>query len=229
MSIPFRHCAISLVLGAAGMSASAAVVQSTDFIGAGYSHFNGFEGAIAQISGAYPGGSYTEDTLRVEQVPWSGNSISIRTTNFGTGFTGQVWGPPGGDLAYTRITQSGGGDFSDVGLQVGSAYTHPGNGSSSLYLYFELFDNGAMVQSGTLLHQTAAHWLGFSGGGFDEIRVRDWDFNFSGMNTGNGANGLIVDSIKIAGDSPPSVPEPGSLALAALSLGLLARTRRNQR
>jgi len=233
----FRILALAIAGPLAGGTAWAVItVQTTDFIGSGYSKFNGFEGANPQSGGPYVGG-YTEDGIDVDQVPacasgCSGFSIQTNSINDGLGnatFQGlQSWRPPFGDNRYTDITLSDGADFVDVGFLVGSMYTHPGQGSPSLFLYYQLLNNGVLVQDGTLVHQIAGYWLGFSGGGFDEIRLRDGDFYFNVLDTHTFmANGLIVDSIKTKGEAGP-LPEPATLALLSLGLAGLGFSRRKQ-
>jgi hypothetical protein len=207
------------------------VVESTNFIGNAYVHFNGFEGAQAQSSGPYSGDSYTEDGIRVTQQYAPNFGKSIRTDSVAGGFEGsKSWGPPFGDFGWTDITKSDGSDFVDVGFLIGSAYGSAVSGGinsrASVFVYYELWNNGAVVFSDTLSGQGVdAHWLGFSGGGFDEIKLRDGaDFVNKLDMSGNGfANGLFIDSIKTAGDRSGAgnqVPEPGSLALAGLAFGL---------
>ena len=215
------------------------IVQTTNFIGNAYVHFNGFEGAQAQSSGAYPGDSYTEGGIKVTQQYASGAGKSIRTDSIAGGFEGsKSWGPPFGDYGWTDITKSDGSDFVDIGFLIGSAYGRAVSGGSntatSAYVYYELWNDGAMVFSDTLIGQSVdAHWLGFSGGGFDEIKLRDGaDFvNKLDMASSGFANGLFIDSIKTAGDStgdPGRVPEPGSLALAGLAFGVSMGVRRRR-
>lgn len=215
------------------------IVQTTNFIGNAYVHFNGFEGALAQSSGPYPGDSYTEGGIKVTQQYAAGAGKSIRTDSVAGGFEGsKSWGPPFGDLGWTDITKADGSDFVDVGFLIGSAYGRAvsggGNTWTSVYVYYELWNNGAKVFSDTLASQSVdAHWLGFSGGGFDEIKLRDGaDFvDALDLSSRGFANGLFIDSIKTAGDgvvdSTP-VPEPGSLALAGLAFGVSMGARRRR-
>ncbi len=221
------------------MAPASPIVQTTNFIGNAYVHFNGFEGAQAQSSGPYPGDSYTEGGIKVTQQYAPSAGKSIRTDSVAGGFEGsKSWGTPFGDYGWTDITKSDGTDFVDVGFLIGSAYGRAVSGGSntwsSVYVYYELWNNGAKVFSDTLNSQSVdAHWLGFSGGGFDEIKLRDGgDFvNALDMSSRGFANGLFIDSIKTAGDragdSTP-VPEPGSLALAGLAFGVSMAARRRR-
>lgn len=234
MTVQSFRIFLALALLAAQAAWAAPTLQTTNFIGNAYVHFNGFEGAVAQSSGAYPGGSYTEDGLRVQQIIQPGFGSSIRTNSVAGGFEGfQSWGPPGGDFGYTQIAKSDGSDFVDVGFLVGSIYgtaaSNGNNNRSSVSIYYQLLDNGALVTSGTLDNQAVdAHWLGFAGGGFDEIRLRDNDISVNALYTQGRSNGLVVDSIKTRGDAVTAVPEPGGLALASLALGVMAGVLRRR-
>lgn len=221
------------------VAAASPIVQTTNFIGNAYVHFNGFEGALAQPGGAYAGDSYTEGGLKVTQQYAPAAGKSIRTDSVAGGFEGsKSWGPPFGDLGWTDIVKADGSDFVDVGFLLGSAYGRAVSGGvntrTSVYVYYELWNNGAMVFSETLSGQDVdAHWLGFSGGGFDEIKLRDGAdlVNKLDMSANGFANGLFIDSIKTAGDGvvdDHGVPEPGSLALAGLALCLSLRVRRRR-
>jgi hypothetical protein len=203
----------------AGSTQAAIVTHSTDFIAdATRSHFNGFE-AIPNDGIHYTGGSgaYSEGGISVLQGnPDAGNTIWINYRP--TGVTGNhAWYPDGGDHGYTQITMSDSSDFSDVGFAVSS-----GGGANTVF--FELFNNGGLVMSGS--SAMASHYLGFSGGGFDMIRLTD---NCCGATnvSGGGYQALVVDSIETAG---AAVPEPASVAIFGIAgLGLALARRRKQK
>ena len=196
-------------------AAQAAIVQTTDYI-ASPTHFNGFEG-IGSHNDFGP--TYTEDGITVTQVNGQANNI---WTFYTSGFGGQgkySWYPNGGDYGYTDITLQGGGEFGDIGFIAGSGY---GGGAHSLY--YELALGGSVVQSGSL-SQVSGGWLGFSGGGFDEVRLRDAHALTASLNDGQ-LNAFAVDSIKTVG----AVPEPETYALMLAGLGAMAWVaRRKQR
>lgn len=134
----------------------------------------------------------------------NGNVNGIWTTYNPGGGAIPGWYPNGGDFGYTQITLTGGGDFGDVGVFVGS-----GNGSHA-FLAYELLDNGVVVSAGTLAgHQVPYHWLSITGGGFDTIRLRDG--NNIGIFVGNGThNALAFDQVFA---TAAAVPEPMSLTI----------------
>ncbi len=207
----FAIAIAALSLGAA----HAATLQTTDFI-ASPDHFNGFEGILGGEGGNH-GPTYTEDGITVTQV--NGQGKDIWTTYMFAGAQGShAWYPNGGDNGYTSITLQGGGQFGDIDFLAGSGYFGGG-----LTLYYELALGGSVLQSGSLAHTSAGHWMGFSGGGFDEVRIRD-DYSFTSSLTG-GLNAFAIDSIKVT--SPVPEPETYALLLAGLGvMGFIARRRR---
>jgi len=187
-------------------------VHTSDFIDdAARSQFNSFEN-ISSTNGMYNGGAgpYIEDGIRVEQINGdAGDSILV---NFDPGGRdGQFsWYPIGGDRGYTQISLAGGVNFDDVGFLIGSG-SNPTRGPA----YYELWDDGIRVMAGSVSHQSAFHYLGFEGGGFDTIRL--WD-------GANGAsvsiNTLFLDAIETRAHVP-SVPEPETFSMLALGLLVL--------
>lgn len=146
---------------------------------------------------------------------------SVVTVYDAGGGDGKGWYPNGGDLGYTEITLTSGGDFDDVGLFVGS-----GNLSHS-FLAYELLNNNSIVSAGTLAgHQVPFHWLSITGGGFDTIRLRDG--NSSSIFVGDGThNALAFDKVFVGASA--TVPEPTSFAvwgIGALGCCLVARRKK---
>src|SRR5215208_1758925 len=156
---------------------AAITVHTSDFIpDITRTNFNGFE-AIAPLSGnKYTNGSYTEDGVTVENPNGVILNANISTDCIGPGLCfnpshegARSWYPDGGDVGYTHITRAGGIDFIDVGFILGSGF-----GSTLVNVYYELAENGVVVKSGELAgYNSTPRYLGFSGGGFDEIRVRN--------------------------------------------------------
>ncbi len=201
------------------------IVHTTDFIADGTrTAFNGFEAApVILLYGGFPfyaggNGPYVEDGISVEQVNGDGPGSISMSASF-PGSSGRVWYPDGGDAGYTRITLSGGGAFQDVGFNYGSG------GGASLILY-ELYSGGSLVLSGTSA-LGGVSYLGFSGGGFDTILVRDNLTNTGGPVANGAYQALRIDSIETQGTA--AVPDqPATLALTAMAAaGLLALRRRS--
>ena len=194
----------------------AATVHTTDIIPDGTrTHFTGFEGITTELYS----GPWEDDGIRVEQVP----AGDIWTLYGPWGQEGtRSWLPNGGDNGYTRITLVDGSDFVDVGFLRGSGT--PNN----TYVYYRLYDDGGFVEGGTVPPpHDIARYLGFSGGGFDEIRVRDGS-DPSGWTPGT-FNALAIDSIETAG-AAVIIPEPLTmLGIAAGIAGLGGYIRRRRR
>ncbi len=191
-------------------------VHLSDFINnSDRTHFNGFE-SIFNDGLHFTGGSgpYVEDGVAVQQIGGdTGNSIWV--TYAGGHHQGNYsWYPDGGDSGYTQITRSGGMDFDNVGMLIGSGFGTASN------VFYELLDNGISILSGYFTPTAAGNYLGFSGGGFNAILLADC----SGCNvdstsvTDGHFQALALDSIELSGQSSGTVPEPASLALLAAGL-----------
>jgi hypothetical protein len=198
------------------LSLATPIVHTSDFIDdANRSHFNSFEN-IPSKNGLYNGGSgpYIEDGIRVEQINGdAGDSILVNYDPGGR--DGQYsWYPIGGDRGYTQISLASGLDFDDVGFLIGSGII-PARGPA----YFELLNDGIRILASSITHQSAFHYLGFEGGGFDTIRL--WD----GANgTSVPINTLFLDAIETR-TRTSAVPEPGVLSMLGLGLLGLGATR----
>ena len=225
ISIIFLGLVIVLMLGVAGQAQAAIIVHTSDFI-ATPSHFNGFE-QIPNNGTFFTGGNgpYTEDTIQVDQVNGEGAN-TIWVTNFHwTGAEGtREWYPNSGDFGYTQISLTGGVDFQDVGFNYGTGFFNPS------VLSYELLDNALIVLSGTVASPDCFNcnfplitYLGFSGGGFDTIRMRDGG---PGSVTNGQFQALSLDSIET---QDAAVPEPSTLGLIGLGLLGLGAMRRRRR
>ena len=207
-------------LVAPGNTAHAIVVHTTDFIvDSNRSHFNGFE-SIPNDGIHFTGGSgpYTEDSIVVQQINGDpGNSIWVRCTGcLGSAFQGNfAWYPDGGDRGYTELSLTGGVDFSDVGFNFGT-----GDGLPNTIIY-ELLNNAVVVLTGSLAFssRTILNYLGFSGGGFDTIRLRDNACSAIGGSVTDGCfQTLTLDNIET---QVSAVPLPAALPLFGTGLGIM--------
>lgn len=208
--------ALSLV---AGLAQAAPVVKNSDFIAnATRTQFNGFE-FMPLVSGIYSGGmSYTEGGIKVTQKNGDAGNDIWATYNPGGLDGAKDWYPNGGDNGFTEIKLASGADFFDVGMLIGS-----GNSGHNT-AYYQLWNDGALVLSGTVAQTRAFHYLGFAGGGFDTILLRDGP---SGRLLADGThNALALDAIEARGGS---VPLPSSLALMVAALPAVGLVRRRRK
>jgi hypothetical protein len=201
--------------------------------------FNGFEGV--PLAGPYLAGSplYTEGGITVEQVTPDPDDNVIWVTFFHPELK-YGWYPDGGDFGYTKITLSGGGDFSDVFLKVSTGEPTPDingdpstPGSSGSTLLYELLKGGSVVLAGfgPALTQGTTTDISFLGGGFDEIRIRDTTASDPGSQAfldPSDLNALAIDAIE--NRATGVVPEPASLTLWGIGavglIGYCGRLRR---
>lgn len=216
----------------------AAAVYSTDFIpDATRTNFNGFEGVTFDAIYGQTHATYTEGGIRVTQVNEKSTNpqLTLATTFMSPGFEGNRSWYSGGDNGYTSIQLENGSDFQSVGFLRGTGWVSPVPDSMLSSVYFELWNDGIRVQSGRLGPDNyLAKYIGFSGGGFDEIRIRDSrDLLVSGFgdgsswlggNNGDTTNALAIDSIEV-GRAIPEPPTSAMLGIGVLALAALRRRR----
>ncbi len=204
------------VLGACD-AAYAITLHTTDFISnTTRTNFNGFEGLPDSVN---YGSIYIEDGIKVEQV--NGEPDDIWTTFTSWGAEGQkAWYPNGGDSGFTKITRSDNSDFIDFGLLRGSGYI---SDAPITYVY-ALLQNGVIVFSGNLFSLTSGY-LGFAGGGFNEVRLGAYYGNNPNQ-TLSGFQALAIDSIELSGSPAQPVPTPVLLpGLIGLGIGVLRKRK----
>jgi PEP-CTERM motif len=203
--------------------AQAITLRTTDFINnAERTNFNGFEGL--PDTGSF-GSVYTEGGITVQQV--NGELNDIWTTYQSWGAEGSnSWYPNGGDIGYTKISRQDNRDFVNIGMLIGSGFGSKPSTPPVTYVY-QLLQDGISVFSGTLFRNTSPNYLGFSDGGFDEVRLAAY-FGNNPNQTLSGFQALAIDSIELS--QPQSVPEPGTIMglLAFGALGVTAIKRKSQ-
>ncbi len=172
--------------------------------------------------------TWAQQGIRVTQI--NGDQPQGIWTASGLGLGQRSWYPDAGDDGFSRITLDNGNNFNQVSFFVGSGWITPPQA-----LYFELLDDGNVVLNGHLNDATfLGQWMGFSGGDFDEIRLRATQAPSLGslddcaVDAPNRCNYLWLDNIKIS-SSGRQLPEPVTLALVSGALiAMLGRRRSSQ-
>lgn len=180
------------------LAPAAITVYPTDVIAdASRTNFMGFEGIVG-TDGLPP--TWEEDGIKVEQINGDGNDIWVTYTGWGQDGS-RCWYPSGGDYGYTKISLVSGGDFSNVGLLLGTGW------GGAFYVQYALLNDGSTVAQGEIYFSSYPQHLGFAGGGFDTVLL---SASQSSGNTVTDAhhNALAVDSIELAAsiNEPPATP-----------------------
>jgi PEP-CTERM motif len=212
--------------------AQAVTLETTAFLSTP-TYFNGFEG-ISSSPNFNPTNfiygpantPYSEGSITVEYVG-SNNSNGGVTTNisgFISGSQGQYGWYGNGD-GYTDVRLTVGGEIQSIQFLAGSGFGY-GVGN----LDYEVLDHGTIVSSGTVpirnhgLDRTMTPY-GFSGGGFDEIRLQVL-FSSTSFQPGNSDAG-VFDGFGAVG----AVPEPSTWAMLIFGfagIGFMAYRRKSK-
>lgn len=222
MQLAPRFAVAILLSLAANASIALPIPTATDFIAAGSrTNFVDFEAYGEQTNGLQV---FIHDGVRVEQVNGDGDGI-LSTCRSACWWSNDTlsWYPNGGDHGWTEISRADGSDFVHMGLRVSNIT--PGGGGLSHYLMFEVLNDGASLLVGSaILPGGHDGFIGFTGGGFDVVRLLLPDFGCCGTSTfwTGELQALAIDDIELANVIPE--PETYALLLAGLLLiGVRAR------
>jgi hypothetical protein len=203
-------CLLVSVAAFSSVQAHAVTLELTNFISSPI-YFNGFEGIGG--SGTYPiNTDYSEGGITVQAVLSSGTVYTGPTSNYGGvgNYNFQNWG-----TGYTDIKLISGGEINSIQFLVAGGWTYP------TYLEYRVLNLGVVVAEGTIQNNGYCCWpgngyqyVGFSGGGFNEVHVQDtWGYSsFNPTQFGS----LAIDNI-----SANPTPLPAALPLFAIGLGAL--------
>lgn len=185
----------------------AATVEATDFI-TNPDHFSGFE----DLEFVTYATTHLEDGVLVAEV----NSLQgIFAAFTGWGAQGnRAWYANGGDAGYTDIKLASGAAIDSISFLAGNGWLKNPN-----YVHYQLLLGGTVVQSGTVESSLGA-WVGFSHGGFDEVRLAG---TYYPEYTSGEKQALAIDNVKITA----AVPEPETYAMLLAGLGAFGLMRRS--
>jgi hypothetical protein len=212
-----RLLAAIFAAGLSVASLSATTLNFTDFIPDNSRvGFMGFEALpVTDFSGGVAL-TYQEGGILIEQV--NGGPNDIWTTYF-TPEGERGWYPNAGDFGYTRLTLTSGEDFQNVGFLLGT-----GRLSAPSFATYALMNDGVAILTGSLdLTGVMQQYLGFGGGGFDEVWLRE-QIHVPGEFLNGTENGLAIDAIEIS--NVPDHDLASVTSLAALLSALAAFKRR---
>jgi hypothetical protein len=204
-------------------SAANAVTLTTGTSISSPTNFNGFEG-IGSTSSFPSNTPYTEGGITVTYVdPATIISSTYAATHGGQGNFGWSVNPTGN--GYTDVKLSSGADFQAISFLVGTT------GSSPPYPFnYEVLKDGVVVLTGSapVNSPSAMSLFGFTGGGFDELRLQVRLANSPIFRPGSIESGSYDSFAAIT-----AVPEPSTWAMmllgfAGVSFMAYRRSRKDQ-
>jgi hypothetical protein len=216
--------AACLLVGVAAFSsvqAHAVTLELTNFISSPI-YFNGFEGIGG--SGTYPiNTDYSEGGITVRGAldpgPYYAHVGTTPTSVFGG--MGNYFFQSYGN-GYTDIKLTGGGEINAIQFLVAGGWTYP------TWLEYRVLNLGVVVAEGTIQNNGYVYggyqYLGFSGGGFDEVLVQDtWAYSSFDPTQ---FSAPVIDNIAA---NPTPLPAALPLFATGLSaLGLLGWRRKRK-
>jgi hypothetical protein len=230
-----KLAALLTVLSFAPVKVQGAVAVVGEFISTP-EYFNGFE-AIG--TSQYEFNSYTEGGITVSYVgtfrpdarfvdpPLDSSGIWTTWTPQIGGEGDYGWYGPG--EGYTAIKLTSGVNFQDIQFLAGSGW-----GNATTFTQFQLLNDGVVVLMGILEIETGNHstgawangipntdggmaYFGFSGGGFDEIRLQNRGFPVTSFDPAEFEAGAY-DSFAAISEVPETAP---SIAFFTVAFGIL--------
>lgn len=240
LRILIKNAFLSLATATLGsIQANAVTVQYGTFISSPQ-HFNGFEGIGASL---FPGYTHSEGGITATYVGAFQPSRRLADPGYETdgvwaSWTNQIggqgnygWYGPG--TGYTSIKLTSGANMQDIQFLAGSGWGH-----ATTYLQYELLDDGALIASGAIAIVTgnwstggwargegpsssdpAMSYFGFSGGGFDEVRLQNRGYPETVFGPTSFEAGAY-DSFAATVENSTTVPERSPTAPLLLAAGL---------
>jgi PEP-CTERM motif len=212
----------SLALFLAGPASAGITVETSNFI-ASPTNFNGFEcvGGCTTSNGYY-----TEDGISVGHFQAGSFAGIYPFSDFRTPFTngqGSNFWYADGQYGYESISAASDFSFSAVQFLVGGGYPS----SVHNYLNYELLNYGVLVDKGSMaITSLSMQYVGFSGGGFNQVLIQDSD-------TINSFDKDVIDGLGLDAISAITtpVPEPSTWAMLILGfagIGFMAYRRKSK-
>jgi hypothetical protein len=200
--------------------AQAITVETTNFISSP-ANFNGFEGIGSTF---FPTNTpYSEGGITVTYV-----GVSLGFGGIWTGYTSGIggegnfgWYPNGTGAGYTDVKLTSGGGIQAIQFLTGSGWNVPA--ATTTNLLYQVLNQGVIVLAGTIpvtrnhFGTGTMQYVGFSGGGFDEIKLENQVNILDAF--GENFDGGAFDSF--AANSATAAPLPAALPLFACGFGTL--------
>ena len=203
--------------------ALAITVETTNFISSP-AYFNGFE-AMGPTTNFPANTPYSEGGITVTYVgtffvPGNGIWSTYTPTIGGQGNFG--WYENGTTAGYTDIKLTGGGGMQEIQFLAGSGWKIPA--LTPTFMQYQVLNQGSVVLTGVLqinrnfFGTGTMEYFGFSGGGFDEIRLENQAANPNNTFADFEFDAGAYDSFAV-NTAAAATPLPAALPLFAAGLG----------